>query len=60
VKPEEFKNLLLSTTNSGREKHPETFKRFFINGNVQGVPNSYRANGVSLCDWLEYLVTNSA
>ena len=59
MNPENFKNLLLSTTDSIREKHPETFKRFFIKGNIHGVPNFYRVNGISLRNWLEYLVNDS-
>jgi hypothetical protein len=59
MKPGDFKNLLISTTDSIRERHPDTFKRFFINGNDHGVANSYSVRGISLERWLEYLVDDS-
>lgn len=59
MNPEDFKNLLINTTDSIRERHPDTFKRFFIRGNIHGVPNSYQVNGVSLGNWLKYLVNDN-
>jgi hypothetical protein len=56
---EDFKKLLISTTDSIREKFPGTFKRFFIKGDSHGVSNSSRANGVMFRDWLKYLVDDS-
>ena len=59
MEPEDFKNFLIGTTDSIRERHPDTFKRFFIKGNRHGVPNEYQAKGVSLRKWLEYLVNDN-
>ena len=58
--PQEYKSLLLSTTNVIWEKHPNTFNRFFIKGIKHNISNSYQVNGVSVRNWLEYLVNDSA
>jgi hypothetical protein len=59
MRPDDFKKLLIDTTDSIRERHPETFKRFFIEGKSHGVPNSYRIKSISLRKWMEHLVNDS-
>jgi len=57
--PQEYKSLLLGTTNMIRENHPLTFKRFFIKGIDHNISNSYEVNGISIREWLEHLVNDS-
>jgi hypothetical protein len=59
MKPRDFKNLLLRTTDSIRQRHPDTFKRFFIEGNMHGIPNTYNIRGVTLGKWLKFFVSDS-
>jgi len=59
MNPKNFKNLLISATDSIRERHPDTFKRFFIKGSIHGVPNSYDVKGITLKKWIAFLVNDS-
>lgn len=57
--PEAFQALLMSTTDAIRAEHVDTFKRFFIAGDMHCIADySYRVNGVSLWDWVGYLVND--
>jgi hypothetical protein len=57
--PEDFETLLLEKTESARKEYPDLFKRFFIKGGGHCVQNySYAVNGVSIWDWIGYLVAN--
>ena len=57
--PQDYKNLLMNATNVIREKHPDTFKRFFIKGVDHNISNKYEVNGVTVRVWLEHLVNDS-
>ena len=59
MRPDDFRKLLIGATDYIREKHPDTFKRFFIEGKTHGVRNSYRIKGISLRKWMEHLVNDS-
>lgn len=55
--PEVFQSLALSTTSAIRADHPSTFNRYFIVGDQHCVTDySYAVNGVSIWDWVSYLV----
>jgi hypothetical protein len=57
--PEVFQSLLLDTTEAIRAEHPDTFRRYLISGDTH-CPDDYsdRLEGVSLWDWIRYLVTD--
>ena len=57
--PENYEDLLITTTDAIRNKHPGTFKRFFIKGNKHNISNSYQVNGISVRKWLEALISDS-
>jgi hypothetical protein len=55
--PEVYQSLLLDTTEAIRAEHPDTFRRYFIAGDAHCAGDySYRLEGVSLWDWIRYLV----
>jgi hypothetical protein len=55
--PEAFESLIISTTETIRTDHPDTFMRYFIIGDMHCIDDySYRVDGVSLWDWVGYLV----
>jgi hypothetical protein len=57
--PEAFESLILRTTESIREDHPNSFKRYFIDSDVHCLDDySYEVNGVSFWDWIGYLVND--
>ena len=57
--PEEIKSLIIQTTDEIREDHPETFKRFMIDGNSHCISDYSRSvEGISIWDWLGYLVNS--
>jgi hypothetical protein len=58
--PNDFQDHLVSTSDRIHQKHPNTFKRFFIEGNSHGVPDYfYQVDGVRIIDWIHYLVSDS-
>ncbi len=59
MSPEKFESLLVTTSESIHLRHPDTFKRFFINGAEHCVSNYYYdVNGISIIDWVNYLVND--
>ena len=56
--PGGFKNLLLSTSGHLKEKYPDQFKRFYINGDSHCVEDrDYQINGTTYWDWVIGLMT---
>lgn len=54
---EEFESLVIDMTDAIRADHPDTFKRYLVAGDTHCIGDySYRVNGVSLWDWITYLV----
>jgi len=57
VAPDAFESLIISMTETIRADHPDTFKRFFVVGDMHCIGDySYSVNGVSLWDWAGYFV----
>ena len=53
MEPENFKDLLLATSNRIHQTHPESFKRYFINGKSHCVRDmDYKVNGMSYLEWV--------
>jgi hypothetical protein len=56
--PEVYQSLLLDTTDAIRADHPNTFKRFLAAGHTHCPDDySYRLGGVSLWNWIRYMVS---
>jgi hypothetical protein len=56
----DFRNLLVTTTNAIHTRFPDTFKRYFIKGTGHCVSTYfYSVAGVSIFDWIKDLVTDS-
>jgi Pectinacetylesterase len=55
-----FASLLRRTTDAIHAGHPDTFKRYFVTGDGH-CPSDYtnRVNGVSLWEWVGYLVNDN-
>jgi hypothetical protein len=57
--PEAFQSLIRDTTEAIRADHPDTFKRYFISGDVHCIDDyAYRVDGVSFWEWIGYLVND--
>ncbi len=61
----DYKDLLVSTSNSIQSKYPARFNRFLINGTTHCVANapgtySYEINSTSLVTWLSQLVNGDS
>jgi len=57
--PEEIKTLIIRTTEDIRKDHPQTFKRFMIDGDSHCITDYSRSvKGISIWDWLGYLVND--
>ncbi|ETN96957.1 hypothetical protein P278_03830 [Zhouia amylolytica AD3] len=51
--PENYKSLLVKTTDDLNAKYPDQFKRFFIKGKSHCVRNrDYQVNGIKYWDWV--------
>jgi hypothetical protein len=56
---EENEQLLRNTTGQIHQNHPETFKRYFIQGDSHCIADFYnQVNGISVWAWLEALVND--
>jgi hypothetical protein len=56
--PEGFKDLLLSASGYLKEKYPDQFKRFYINGDSHCVEDrDYQINGTAYWDWVIGLIS---
>ena len=57
--PEAFRSLIVGTTDAIQTDHPETFERFFVNGEMHCISDyGYTVEGISLWDWIGYLVAD--
>lgn len=57
--PETFKSLIIRTTETIRAEHPDTFKRYFIAGDMHCLADYlYSVNGISFWDWIGFLVND--
>jgi hypothetical protein len=57
--PGVFESLIVSTTETIRAEHQDTFKRFFIAGDMHCLADySYSVNGISFWDWIGFLVND--
>jgi Pectinacetylesterase len=55
----ENEGLLRTTTGQIHQNHPETFKRYFIQGDSHCIADFYnQVNGVTVWDWLDALVND--
>lgn len=53
MSPEDYQSLLLSSTAYLQNRHPDTFKRFFINGSSHCVQDrDYQIRGITYWDWV--------
>jgi hypothetical protein len=62
--PEDFKNLLITTSDSIHELYPSRFKRFLINSDTHCVNELterylYTVNGITIVKWLDHLINDS-
>jgi hypothetical protein len=56
---EENERLLRSTTDQIHQNHPDTFKRYFIQGDSHYISDFYnQVNGITVWDWLDALVND--
>jgi hypothetical protein len=59
ISPEDFKTLLLDTTASIRKDYPDVFQRYLVEGDGHCILNySYTVNGVSIWEWIRYMLGN--
>jgi hypothetical protein len=57
--PDEFEALLVSTTDTIRAEHSDTFRRFFIAGDGHCLSDySYQVNDVSFWNWINDLIND--
>ena len=57
---EEFQTLMLSTTSEIHAAHPDTFQRFFIQGEEHCLADyAYSVEGISFWEWVGYLIDES-
>jgi hypothetical protein len=55
----ENEQLLLATTDQFHQKHPDTFKRYFIQGDSHCIADFYnQVNGVTVWNWLDAFVND--
>lgn len=60
MEPEEYKSLLLKTTEDLKSKHPDQFKRFFINGTSHCVEDrNYEVKGTKYWDWILAFISDN-
>jgi len=61
ISPEDFKTLLLETTASIHKDYPGVFQRYLIEGDAHCILNySYTVNGISIWEWIRYMVNNDS
>ena len=59
INGEENERLLRSTTDQIHQNHPDTFKRYFIQGDSHCISDFYnQVNGITVWDWLDALVND--
>lgn len=57
--PEAYQSLIVNTTEAIRADHPDTFRRYFIVGDMHCLDDySYGVDGVSFWEWIGYLVND--
>ncbi len=57
---EEYKKLLLETTDPLHRNHPDRFKRYLINGEGHCIGDYYtKVNGVSIWSWINNMINDN-
>jgi hypothetical protein len=61
MSPEAYEALLRQTTESVRNEFPDAFQRYLVDGDAHCILNySYTVNGVSIWEWIRYMVNNDS
>lgn len=61
MSPEAYESLLLQTTEDVRKDYSDVFQRFFIEGDAHCILNySYSVDGVSIWEWIGYMLSNDS